>query len=187
MQGSAVGLGMTMTLPAAIRIGYRNAKYGFVFARRGITMESCSAFFLPRLVGFSAASYLLTTAATFPPASPHFAGLFQEVCDSPDAVVARALALAADIAANCAPLAGYLNRMLMWRGPHSAEAAHLLDSPVLFHMFAAPDQREGVEAFLQKRQAHFTATLERDAPPNFPWWQQVDTGVRPKIEKASKL
>jgi len=187
MQGSAVGLGMTMTLPAAIRVGYSKGKYGFVFARRGITMESCSGFFLPRLVGFSAAMYLLTTGGTYAPSSPHFAGLFQEICDTPEDVVRRALELAADVAANCSPLAGYLNRMLMWRSPDSAEAAHLVDSPVLAHMFAAPDQNEGVSAFLQKRKANFSATLERDGPPNLPWWNQVDTGVRPKIAKGAKL
>jgi enoyl-CoA hydratase/carnithine racemase len=129
---------MTMTLPAAIRIAYSKGKYGFVFARRGVTMESCSSYFLPKLIGFSNAMYLLTTGGTYPPNSPHFGSLFQEVVDSPEGVVKRALELATEIAENCSPLAGYMNRMLMWRNPESAEGAHLVDSAVLYHMFAAP-------------------------------------------------
>ncbi|KKY13616.1 putative enoyl- hydratase isomerase family protein [Diplodia seriata] len=137
MQGSAVGLGMTMTLPAAIRIAYEGAKYGFVFARRGITMESSSSFFLPRLIGFSRASYLLTTGAVYPPHSPHFGPLFQETLPDASQVLPRALQLATDVAENVSPLAAHLNRALMWHNPGTAEATHLVDSAVLYHMFGA--------------------------------------------------
>ncbi|KAK7531473.1 ClpP/crotonase-like domain-containing protein [Phyllosticta citribraziliensis] len=179
MQGSAVGLGMTMTLPAAIRIGYEGGKYGFVFARRGITMESCSSFFLPRLIGYSSAMYLLSTGDTYPPHSPHFGHLFQETLPDAAQVLPRALELARNMVQNVSPLASYMNRCLMWRNPGSAEAAHLLDSAVLFHMFTARDQQEGVDAFMQKRKPNFQATVEDDAPPNFPWWYEIDTGRRP--------
>ncbi|KAF9629208.1 hypothetical protein BFW01_g10411 [Lasiodiplodia theobromae] len=188
MQGSAVGLGMTLTLPAAIRIGYEGGKYGFVFARRGITMESSSSFFLPRLIGFSRASYLLTTGEVFPPNSPHFGPLFQETLPDASKVLPRALELATNIAENVSPLASYLNRALMWHNPGTAESTHLVDSAVLYHMFSARDQEEGVQAFFQKRKPNFKATLEEDAPPNFPWWTEVDTGSRPKAAKPqSKL
>jgi enoyl-CoA hydratase/carnithine racemase len=136
MQGSAVGLGMTMTLPAAIRIGCEKSKYGFVFPRRGLTMESSSSFFLPRLIGFSNAMYLLTTGGVFPPRSSHFGTLFQEVYPDPKQVVSRALELAAEVAENVSPMASYLSRELMWRNPGSAEGAHLVDSAVLYHMFS---------------------------------------------------
>ncbi|GME45004.1 Enoyl- hydratase isomerase [Neofusicoccum parvum] len=188
MQGSAVGLGMTMTLPAAIRIAYEKAKYGFVFARRGITMESSSSFFLPRLIGFSRASYLLTTGDVYPPNSPHFGHLFQETLPDASKVLPRALQLASNIAENVSPMASYLNRALMWHNPGSAEATHLVDSAVLYHMFSARDQKEGVTSFFEKRKPKFQATLEEDAPPNFPWWTEVDTGSRPKAAKGqSKL
>ncbi|KAH9221266.1 ClpP/crotonase-like domain-containing protein, partial [Leptodontidium sp. 2 PMI_412] len=188
MQGSAVGLGMTMTLPAAIRIAYEGGKYGFVFARRGITMESNSSFFLPRLIGHSRAMYLLTTGGVYPPNSPHFGHLFQETLPKAEQVLPRALELATDIAENTSPLAGYLNRELMWRNPPSAEETHLVDSAVLYHMFSNPDQKEGVGAFFEKRKPNFKATLEEHAPPNFPWWTEVDTGSRSKAGKSqSKL
>lgn len=136
MQGSAVGLGMTMSLPAAIRIGCQKSKYGFVFPRRGLTMESSSSFFLPRLIGYSNALYLLTTGGIFPPTSPHFGTLFQETYPDPNQVVARALGLATEIAENVSPMASYLSRELMWRNPGSAEETHLVDSAVLYHMFS---------------------------------------------------
>ncbi|KAK8199553.1 ClpP/crotonase-like domain-containing protein [Phyllosticta capitalensis] len=179
MQGSAVGLGMTITLPAAIRIGFEGGKYGFVFARRGITMESCSSFFLPRLIGYSSAMYLLSTGDTYPPNSPHFGHLFQETLPEASAVLPRALELAKNIVQNVSPLASYMNKCLMWHNPGSAESAHLLDSAVLFHMFQARDQQEGVSAFMEKRRPQFQATVEDDAPPNFPWWYEIDTGRRP--------
>jgi enoyl-CoA hydratase/carnithine racemase len=153
MQGSAVGLGMTMTLPAAIRfdgsrlmiesllthprIAYEGGKYGFVFARRGITMESSSSFFLPRLIGYSRAMYLVTTGGIYPPTSKHFGHLFAETLPEAGKVLPRALHLATEIAENVSPLASYLNRELMWRNPGSAEGAHLVDSSVLYHMFSA--------------------------------------------------
>ncbi|PLB47451.1 ClpP/crotonase [Aspergillus steynii IBT 23096] len=180
MQGSAVGLGMTMTLPAAIRIACDKAKYGFVFPRRGLTMESSSSFFLPRLIGYSHAMYLLTTGGVFPPASPHFGSLFAETYPDSAQVVSRALELATEIAENVSPMASYLSRQLMWRGPATAEESHLVDSAVLYHMFSGRDQQEGVQAFFEKRRPHFKATLEDDAPPNFPWWTEVDTGRRAK-------
>jgi enoyl-CoA hydratase/carnithine racemase len=101
-------------------------------------MEACSSFFLPRLVGFSRAMYLVSTGAVYPPNSKHFGDLFAETLPDPSQVLPRALELAADIAQNVSPLASHLNRSLMWRGADSAEGAHLLDSSVIYHMFAGP-------------------------------------------------
>ncbi len=136
MNGSAVGLGMTMGLSAAIRIAHTSSKYGFVFARRGITMESNSSFFLPKLIGYSNAVYLLTTGDVYRGDSKHFGGLFQEIVEDREGVLKRALELATSIADKTSILAGFLNRELMWRGKPSAEETHLLDSAVLYHMFA---------------------------------------------------
>ncbi|KIW65356.1 hypothetical protein PV04_07622 [Phialophora macrospora] len=184
--GSAVGLGMTLSLSAAIRIAHASSKYGFVFARRGITMESNSSFFLPRLIGHSNALYLLTTGDTYRGDSKHFGSLFQEVIEDQAGVLKRALELATTISEKTSVLAGFMNRELMWRGKPSAEETHLLDSAVLYHMFANPDCKEGVQSFLEKRPAKFSATLEKDGPPLYPWFAEVDTGSRPRVEPSGK-
>ncbi|KAK4498077.1 hypothetical protein PRZ48_010733 [Zasmidium cellare] len=180
LNGPAVGLGMTMTLAAAIRIAHASSKYGFVFARRGITMESNSSYLLPRLIGYSNAMYLLSTGDVFRGDSKYYSQLFQETVENKHEVLKRALQLASNIAENVSVTASYLNRELMWRGPPSIEETHLLDSAVLYHMFANRDCEEGVKSFFEKRKPKFEATLERDGPPFFPWWTEVDTGSRAK-------
>lgn len=124
-----------MTLPAAIRIAHSPSKYGFVFVRRGITMESCSSYFLPRLIGHARAMYLVTTGGVYPPTSTHFGPLFAETFAEKGEVLGWALKIAGDIAGNVSLLAGALNRGLLWRGPQTPEEAHLLESGVLYHMF----------------------------------------------------
>ncbi|KAF7588260.1 hypothetical protein BBP40_005946 [Aspergillus hancockii] len=183
LQGSAVGMGIAITLPCAIRIACEKAKYGFVFARRGLTLESGSSFFLPRLIGYSHAMYLLSTGNVLPPTSPHFGSLFAEVYPEPKQVLSRALELATDIAENVSPMASQLNRALMWRNPGTAEATHIIDSTVIYHMFSGRDMQEGIKSFLKKQKPNYRATLEEDGPPNYPWWTEIDTGRRPKKSK----
>jgi enoyl-CoA hydratase/carnithine racemase len=101
-------------------------------------MESCSSYFLPRLIGQSRANYLVSTGAVFPSTSPHFGGLFAETMPEQTQVLPRALALATEIAENVSPQAASLNRELMWRGPESAEEAHILESDVIYNRFISP-------------------------------------------------
>ncbi|GKZ40049.1 hypothetical protein AbraIFM66950_002087 [Aspergillus brasiliensis] len=184
MQGSAVGVGMTMTLPAAIRIAHTTSKYGFVFGRRGITMESCSSYLLPRLIGYSRAMYLISTGAVLPPTSPHFGALFAETFPTKEGVVKRAVELASEMAQLVSPMAGALNRALMWRAPGSVEEAHLVESRVLGHMFASQDQKEGVGAFFEKRKPEFKCDLDVDGPDNYPWWGEVNIDPKKEVEKS---
>lgn len=185
LNGSAVGIGMTMILPAAIRIAYEKAKVGFVFTRRGLVMEAASHYFLPRLIGHSKAMHLITTGSTYPATHPLVSSLFTEIVPTPEATVERAIELATDIAENTSNVAWALNRDLMWRGGASAEEAHLLDSKVIFGLFGKRDNREGVQSFLEKRKPDFKASFANpeDLPPAYPWWTPVDTKLRPKASK----
>jgi enoyl-CoA hydratase/carnithine racemase len=138
LQGSAVGIGITMTLPMNIRIAYKNAKIGFVFARRGLIMEACSSFFLPRLVGHSRAMQAITTGATYLASDKIWDGLFSEVVDRPEDVLPKALEVAEDVVRNTSSVSTYLMKELMWRDAGSPEAQHLLDSRVIYELFGSP-------------------------------------------------
>ncbi|KAJ5819009.1 Enoyl-CoA hydratase AKT3-1 [Penicillium riverlandense] len=188
LQGSAVGVGMTMTLPAAVRICHEKSKYGFVFTRRGLTIESCASYFLPRLLGFSRAMYLISTGGVYPPSPKHFGDLFAEVLPEAAQVLPRALELAQDMAANVSPLASTMSRALMWEGPESPEAAHLLESRIFHHMTGQPDYKEGVNSFLEKRPPRFNTNVHDNGPPYYPWWQEVHIDRElPASKEASKL
>lgn len=132
IQGAAVGVGITMTLPMTIRVGWAQAKIGFVFARRGLVAEAASSYFLPRLVGYSKALHLVTTGATYPASHPLLSDLFTETTEKPEQVLPRALEIAEDVVANTSTVSNFLIREMIWRGPGSAEETHLLDSKVLF-------------------------------------------------------
>ncbi|CAG8121320.1 unnamed protein product [Penicillium olsonii] len=184
LQGSAVGVGMTMTLPAAIRICHEKSKYGFVFTRRGLTIESCASFFLPRLIGMSKAMALITTGGVYPGLSKYFGELFTEVLAEGTAVLPRALEIAREMAENVSPLASYMSRALMWQGPTSPEGAHLLESKVFHHMAGQSDYKEGVNSFLEKRKANFLCDPYEMSPGDYPWWSEVDIRVGPKASKS---
>ncbi|KAE8131046.1 ClpP/crotonase-like domain-containing protein [Aspergillus pseudotamarii] len=182
--GLPVGIGMTSTLAAGIRIAPRKAKFGFPFSRIGITMESCSSYFLPRMVGYSNATYLLTTGETYPAGSPVLHGIFAELISEPKEALPRAIELAANIAASVSLMAVHINRQLMWRNPGSIEGAHLVDSPLLYDMFGGRDHLEFKKAFFEKRKPSFRDVLERNAPRAYPWWNEVS--VQPKANMKRK-
>lgn len=186
IQGAAVGVGITMCLPACIRIAYAKAKVGFVFSRRGIIMEACSSYFLPRLIGHSRALHLTTTGAVYPADHPLFGTLFSETCPTPEATLTRALELADEVAKNTSTVSIKMIRELMYRGPDSAEGAHLLESKIIHGLFGSKDNVEGVESFLQKRPVNFTGQVPQDAPDAYPWWQQIDIGDKPLDDTAAK-
>jgi enoyl-CoA hydratase/carnithine racemase len=138
IQGSAVGIGITMTLPMTIRIASKTAKIGFVFARRGLVMEACSSFFLPRLIGMSRALHLVSTGATYLADHKLLDGLFSEVLDTPEQVLPRALELADEISNNCSNVSLALMKDMMYGNPGTAEGTHLLDSKIMWELFGSP-------------------------------------------------
>lgn len=135
----------------------------------------------------SKALHLTTTGSTYPASSALLNNLFSETLDRPDAVLPRALEIADEIVKNTSSVSTYLMKDLMYRDAGSAEGQHLLDSRLIYEMFSSKDNKEGVDAFLQKRPVKFTGTMQRDAPAAWPWYQAADTGNRVVAEGGRKL
>jgi enoyl-CoA hydratase/carnithine racemase len=172
VNGPAVGVGVTMQLPMDIRIASQDARFGFVFARRGIVCEACSSWFLPRLVGISKALEWNFSGRVFS-AEEALAGRLVNAVHPPGDLIPAARAVAREIADNTAPVSVALIRQMMWRmlGADDPMEAHKVDSRAIFARGASADVREGVTAFLEKRAPQFSDKVSRDLPAFFPWWQ----------------
>ncbi|MFC1858152.1 crotonase/enoyl-CoA hydratase family protein [Thermodesulfobacteriota bacterium] len=173
INGHAVGVGITMTLPMDIRIAAEDAKIGFVFTRRGVIPEACSTWFLPRIVGVSKAAELMYTGRLFRAADESHSGLFNAVVPRAE-VLPKAMAIAEEIAQNTSAVSVALTRALLWRGlaeddPHSA---HLTDSRLFYWVGQQKDAREGIQSFLEKRPPNFTMSPSSDMPEFYPWWKE---------------
>ena len=165
INGAAVGIGATMTLPMDARLLSDTARYGFVFARRGIVPEAASSWFLPRLVGIAAAADWCYSGRLIDAAEAQVAGLAQGV-HAPGALIDAAIAKARAMTADSAPVSVALIRAMLWRmlgAPHPM-AAHRWDSRAVFARGRSPDAQEGVISFLEKRPPEFTASVARDYP-----------------------
>lgn len=169
--GPAVGVGATMTLPADIRLASTTARFGFVFARRGIVPEAASSWFLPRVVGISRAMEWVATGRVFDAQEALDAGLVRSVHE-PDELLPAAHALAREIADNAAPVSVALARQMLWRmlSAGSPMDAHRVDSRLMLARGASRDVQEGVAAFLEKRPAQFPDRVSTDLPDVYPWW-----------------
>jgi enoyl-CoA hydratase/carnithine racemase len=171
INGAAVGVGATLTLPCDIRIAADTARFGFVFARRGLVPEAGSAWFLPQVVGLPQALRWCLSGLLFDAAEALAGGLVSEVV-APDALLGRARAIAREIADNTAPVSVALTRQMLWRfaGEASPAGALAVDGRFAMTLGAGPDVREGVAAFLDKRAPAFPGKVGRDMPPGYPWW-----------------
>jgi enoyl-CoA hydratase/carnithine racemase len=169
INGPAVGVGITMTLPMDIRVAAAGAKIGFVFARRGIVPEACSSWFLPRLVGISQAMEWVATGRVFPAEEARDGGLVRSV-HAADELLEVAHGLAREIADNAAPVSVALSRRLLWTmlGASHPMEAHRADSRAMFYRGQSADAREGVTAFLEKRPAQFADRVGDGLPEIFP-------------------
>ncbi|MFF0710645.1 enoyl-CoA hydratase-related protein [Gordonia sputi] len=168
INGPAAGVGVTMTLPADARIASDDAKFGFVFTRRGLVPEACSSWFLPRLVGIPIALRWTYGGQMVSATEALDAGLVQQVVPK-DQVVDTAIAVARDMTADSAPVSVALTRQLIWRmaGAPSPRDAHEADSKAIFVRGSMTDVAEGVTAFLEKRRAVFTDKVSSDLPEIF--------------------
>jgi enoyl-CoA hydratase/carnithine racemase len=171
INGPAVGVGVTMTLPMDIRLASTAARFGFVFARRGIVPEACSSWFLPRLVGISQAAEWCFTGRVFA-ADEALAGGLVRSLHEPDDLLAAARALALEIADCSAPVSVALTRRMLWRmlGADHPMEAHRVDSRGIKERGVSADSREGVVSFLEKRPAVFPDRVSDGLPDIFPGW-----------------
>lgn len=172
LNGAAVGVGITLTLPMDIRLSVPGAKIGFVFARRGLVPEAGSAWFLPRLVGLPQALRWCLSGRLISAEEALAGGLVSEIV-APDALLARAREIALEIAENTAPVSIALTRQMLWRfaGEPDPTALLKIDGGFAFELGQGPDVREGVAAFLEKRPPNFTGKVSTDMPSHYPWWE----------------
>ena len=173
INGPAVGVGATMTLPMDIRLASDTARFGFVFARRGIVPEACSSWFLPRVVGINQALEWTMTGRVFDAAEALKGGLVRSV-HAPDDLLPAAYALAKEIATNTSAVSVAMTRQMLWRmlGASHPMEAHRIDSPAIANLGRSHDAREGVVSFLEKRPAQFTDRVPQDIPDPWPFWQE---------------
>jgi enoyl-CoA hydratase/carnithine racemase len=169
INGPAVGVGITMTLPMDIRLAAEGAKIGFVFSRRGIVPEACSSWFLPRIAGIGQAMEWVATGRVFSAEEARAGGLVRSVHPA-DGLLPAARELAAEIADNAAPVSVALARRMMWTmlGAEHPMAAHRADSRAMFARGQSDDAREGVTSFLEKRPAEFSDSVSAGLPEIFP-------------------
>jgi enoyl-CoA hydratase/carnithine racemase len=170
INGPAVGVGLSMTLPMDIRILADTAKVGFVLAARGIVPDGASSWFLPRIVGISQALEWTLTGRVFPAPEALAGGLVRTVCPAAD-ILPVAAGLAREMAANVAPVSAVITRQLLWQmlGADHPMEAHRIDSRAIYETGRMADAAEGVAAFLEKRPARWSLAPSRDLPDWFPW------------------
>ena len=175
INGHAVGVGITFTLAADMRLVAEGAKIGFVFARRGIVPEGASSWFLPRLVGISRAVEWCMTGRLLTTDDVKDGGLVRSV-HAPADLLPAAYAIAREIADNTAPVSVALTRQMMWRSSGQAHPmdAHRLDSRGIYARGRRADAAEGVTSFLQKRPAVYPDKVSNAMPDFFPWWEEPE-------------
>jgi len=172
INGAAVGVGVTMTLPMDIRLASTASKFGFVFAKRGIVPEAASSWFLPRIVGISQATEWCFTGRMISADEAKEGRLVRSV-HAPEDLLPAARAIAREIAENTAPVSVALSRQMLWRmlGADHPMQAHRVDSRAINSRGASDDAREGVMSFLEKRPADFPVKVSDGLPEVFPDWQ----------------
>ncbi|MDP5104418.1 MAG: crotonase/enoyl-CoA hydratase family protein [Erythrobacter sp.] len=169
--GVAVGVGATMQLAMDMRLASETARYGFVFARRGIVPEAASSWFLPRIVGISQALEWCYTGRVFDAAEAKAGGLVRSV-HAPEDLLHAAKTLALEIAENTSAISVAMTRAMMWRlasADHPMEA-HKIDSRAIYRLSRGADAKEGIASFLDKRRPVYPGKVSADMPDFYPWW-----------------
>ena len=172
INGPAVGVGVTMTLPMDIRLASDKARFGFVFARRGLVPEAASSWFLPRIVGISKALEWTYSGRVFPAQEALEGGLVRSIHVEED-LLNIAKDLASEIIENTSPVSISMTRHMLWKmlGADHPMEAHKVDSRAIYELGKSKDVEEGVNSFLEKRSPNFPSKVSKDMPEFYPWWE----------------
>jgi enoyl-CoA hydratase/carnithine racemase len=175
VNGTAVGIGVSMILPMDVRIAAADARFGLPFVRRGIVPESCSTWFLPRVVGISRAVEWAVTGRIFDAAEALAGGLVRELLPAGQ-VLDRALEIAGEIASSTSAVSVALTRRMMWQqlGVDHPMHANVVESRALLALGRLADASEGVAAFREKRPPRFSLRVSSDLPDFVPWWDEPE-------------
>ena len=175
INGPAVGVGITMTLPMDIRLASEEAKFGFVFARRGLVPEAASSWFLPRIVGISKSLEWTFSGKVFDAEEALKGGLIRSV-HSKDSLLDEAKKIANEIIENTSPVSVSMTRQMLWKmlGADHPMEAHKVDSRAIYELGKGEDTKEGVNSFLEKRPPKFPSKVSKDMPDFYPWWDEKD-------------
>ena len=171
--GVAVGVGATMQLAMDIRLASDKARYGFVFARRGIVPEAASSWFLPRIVGISQAWEWCYSGRVFDAAEAKDGGLVRSIHAAGD-LMDQARSIALEVAQNTSAISVAMTRAMMWRlmsADHPMEA-HKIDSRAIYSLSRGADAKEGIASFLEKRNPEYPGKVSEDMPGFYPWWDE---------------
>ena len=175
INGPAVGVGVTMTLPMDIRLASEEAKFGFVFARRGLVPEAASSWFLPRIVGISKSLEWTFSGKVFNAEEALEGGLIRSI-HSKDSLLDEAKSIAKEIIENTSPVSVSMTRQMLWKmlGADHPMEAHKIDSRAIYELGKGDDTKEGVNSFLEKRAPDFPSKVSQDMPDFYPWWQEKE-------------
>ena len=173
INGPAVGVGVTMTLPMDIRLANDEAKFGFVFARRGLVPEAASSWFLPRIVGISKSLEWTFSGKVFDAEEALNGGLIRSI-HSKDSLLDEAKKIANEIIENTSPVSVSMTRQMLWKmlGADHPMEAHKVDSRFIYELGRGDDAKEGVNSFLEKRPPEFPNKVSEDMPEYYPWWDE---------------
>ena len=175
INGPAVGVGVTMTLPMDIRLASEEAKFGFVFARRGLVPEAASSWFLPRIVGISKSLEWTFSGKVFNAEEALDGGLIRSI-HSKDSLMDEAKKIANEIIENTSPVSVSMTRQMLWKmlGADHPMEAHKVDSSAIYELGKGEDTKEGVNSFLEKRPPEFPSKVSKDMPDFYPWWDEKE-------------
>ncbi|MGK0173286.1 MAG: enoyl-CoA hydratase/carnithine racemase [Candidatus Azotimanducaceae bacterium] len=175
INGAAVGVGATMLLPMDIRLASENARFGYVFARRGIAPDGAASWFLPNIVGRAQALEWCMTGRVFDAEEALKGGLVRSL-HKPEELLDVAYSLAREIADNTAPVSVAVTRQMLWQLPSASHPmeAHKVDSRIIYRRAKSEDAKEGIASFLEKRTPEYPDRVSTDLPDSFPWWDEPD-------------